>query len=62
MQLFDNSREGTRHFHRCLVAFECNQRRFGRHIVTGRDMDLDDFDVGEFANIRNPDFLALTHD
>jgi hypothetical protein len=41
-----------------LVALQGQQRIFGRHGVTHGDVDLDDRDIGEVADVRDADLLG----
>ena len=47
--------ERGRHVHRRLVGLERQQRVVDRDGVSGRDVDLDDRDVGEVADVRDLD-------
>ena len=59
---FDGAGMGGRDVHRCLVGLQRDQRVVDVDAVTDFDVDFDDVDAVEIADVGDKNFYQMTHD
>ena len=61
LDFLDYAAEGARDLHRGFVALDRHEGVFALDRVACGNQNLDDFDVFEITDVRNPDFDLFTH-